>query len=477
MRQEGNAAAGDEYRNSAKAALALIMNNGLMQTLVFRGQGQPSITRHRTRQLRRWVGKRAGGNGQDPGFQNMTEAPPSHACRVSPRNRRIAADPALDPAVRGRALRTTHMVTAIPAYLGTRFDDCPPGHRFGLYFDAWEPDWRKPSNKSPAFESVANAFPQHSKDAPCGNLRATTGAGRSPGQQVFSHPARLFALLATGLGNEHLLENGFAFLNPHGLPYPPAVASRRPPARRRRARRRRGGDWRGLGPAGHRCPFSGRAKRILRDEQARRGALVFWDLFFLPAKGKSLLAVEIMTPHHRDYLQSNGTARQRTTQPDSFLAVAAGATCTPTSSSDPPTSRRSWPVSRTNGVRCSAQPSNTPANGGFGAKTAVGYGRLGQDKAILKQAADDARDRAEAEQRKAYQAELDKLTPQGRSVKEFVTACESKLAQDRKDLFTPGSGLYAEALRLSKIALADDGSWSSADRLQPPRRSRPGCHR
>ena len=51
-------------------------------------------------------------------------------------------------------------------------------------------------------------------------------------------------------------------------------------------------------------------------------------------------------------------------------------------------------------------------------------------------------------------------------MKEFVTACESKLAQDRKDPFTPGSGLYAEALRLSKIALADDGSWSSADRLQ-----------
>ena len=33
--------------------------------------------------------------------------------------------------------------------------------------------------------------------------------------------ARSIAPFATGLGNEHPLENGFAFLNPYGLPYLP----------------------------------------------------------------------------------------------------------------------------------------------------------------------------------------------------------------------------------------------------------------
>ncbi|MCP5254407.1 MAG: type III-B CRISPR module RAMP protein Cmr6 [Zoogloeaceae bacterium] len=361
------------------------------------------------------------------------------------------------------------MVTAIPAYLGTRFDDCPPGHRFGLYFDAWEPDWRKPSNKSPAFESVANAFPQHSKDALAAICARQQEQAAALGQQVFSHPARLFAPLATGLGNEHPLENGFAFLNPHGLPY--LAGSGLKGVLRRAAEELAGGEWGDC--AGWDQPvidalFGPGEEDPLRDEQARRGALVFWDLFFLPAKGKSLLAVEIMTPHHRDYLQSNGTPHaNEQPNPIPFLAVAAGATCTLHIELRP-----AYIPPQLAGLAdkwralLGAAVEHAGEWLGFGAKTAVGYGRLGQDKAILKQAADDARDRAEAEQRKAYQAELDKLTPQGRSVKEFVTACESKLAQDRKDPFTPGSGLYAEALRLSKIALADDGSWSSADRLQ-----------
>ena len=59
------------------------------------------------------------------------------------------------------------MSYALPDYLtrNARFDDCPPGHRFGLYFDGWEADWRKPSNKTPAFKTVANALPEHSRQA------------------------------------------------------------------------------------------------------------------------------------------------------------------------------------------------------------------------------------------------------------------------------------------------------------------------
>ena len=89
--KEGTALAGDEYRNLAKAAPALIMNNGLMQTLAFyQDKGKPqhmALAGH----LRRWIMKRAGGNGQDPGFQPMMDV----LLRAQPDQYRHATDEAL----------------------------------------------------------------------------------------------------------------------------------------------------------------------------------------------------------------------------------------------------------------------------------------------------------------------------------------------------------------------------------------------
>ena len=89
--KEGTALAGDEYRNLAKAAPALIMNNGLMQTLAFyQDKGKPqhmALAGH----LRRWIMKRAGGNGQDPGFQPMMDV----LLRAQPDQYRRATDEAL----------------------------------------------------------------------------------------------------------------------------------------------------------------------------------------------------------------------------------------------------------------------------------------------------------------------------------------------------------------------------------------------
>lgn len=69
--QEGIQIASDEYRNLAKAAPALIMNNGLMQTLAFYQSKDKDHHRALAAHLRRWIMQRAGGNGQDPGFQSM----------------------------------------------------------------------------------------------------------------------------------------------------------------------------------------------------------------------------------------------------------------------------------------------------------------------------------------------------------------------------------------------------------------------
>jgi len=89
--KEGTAVAGDEYCNLAKAAPALIMSNGLMQTLAFyQDKGKPH---HLTLagQLRRWIMKREGGNGQDPGFQLVMNG----LLRAQPDQYRRATDEAL----------------------------------------------------------------------------------------------------------------------------------------------------------------------------------------------------------------------------------------------------------------------------------------------------------------------------------------------------------------------------------------------
>ena len=94
------------------------------------------------------------------------------------------------------------MTHALPDYLtrDASFDDCPPGHRFGLYFNGWEADWRKPSNKTPAFKTVAGALPQHSRDVLAAIRQRQALLATQLGDTVFSHPARLTAPLATGLG-------------------------------------------------------------------------------------------------------------------------------------------------------------------------------------------------------------------------------------------------------------------------------------
>lgn len=72
--QEGIEIGGGEYRNLAKAAPAMIMNNGLMQTLAFlQDKATSGKDKHHhdalASHLRRWIHKRLGGNDQDPGFE------------------------------------------------------------------------------------------------------------------------------------------------------------------------------------------------------------------------------------------------------------------------------------------------------------------------------------------------------------------------------------------------------------------------
>jgi CRISPR-associated protein Cmr5 len=79
--QEGVALAGGEYTNLAKAAPALIMNNGLMQTLAFFEDKGKAHHKALANQLRRWVlYRQLPDRGEslklpaDPGFTTIMQA-------------------------------------------------------------------------------------------------------------------------------------------------------------------------------------------------------------------------------------------------------------------------------------------------------------------------------------------------------------------------------------------------------------------
>lgn len=295
------------------------------------------------------------------------------------------------------------MTRALPNYLSRHasFDDCPPGHRFGLYFDAWNDDWSVPEGKAASFKKVAEAFPTHSRKAlEAIQLRQAEHA-KQLGEFVFSHPARLSAPLATGLGNEHPLENGFAFLTPHGLPY--LAGSGVKGVLRRAAEELASENW------GESCGWDQASIDVLfgletesgDTESARtRGALVFWDLYFQPRGNRKALAVEIMTPHHREYLQGKGRPHaNELPNPIPFLAIPAGSECTLYVQCNPSLIPSEATALRKHWMELLAAAVEHASEWlGFGAKTAVGYGRLEIDPKAQR-ALQEKREAAEAKRR------------------------------------------------------------------------------
>ena len=111
---------------------------------------------------------------------------------------------------------------ALPTYMDKHIasQDIPPGHRFGLYFPIWKDDWKKADQEKTAALKKAICLPNTSiKMAEALRQRQQAIALQTDALGYF--PAISTSPFMTGIGNEHPLENGFAFLNPYGLPYLP----------------------------------------------------------------------------------------------------------------------------------------------------------------------------------------------------------------------------------------------------------------
>ena len=299
-------------------------------------------------------------------------------------------------------------VAAVPAYIPSHtksiFADAAPGHKFLGYFRNWQgrdgdtfASYKGKARllgqippgpqKRAANEQLKNEFDAVLNEVceVAASSKAQIEALRSRQKNLIQHygpngyriATTSTAPFATGLGNEHPIENGFAFLSPYGLPYL-AGSGVKGILRRAMQELHEGGDE---GATSEAIDALFGPEQIDKPEDARRGALDFWDVFPNPAGGK--LVVEIMTPHFGGYYQNGDTPHDSGAPvPVSFLAVPAKSqfdfhvVCQPNRL--PESLRDKWHALLDRAF------SHAFEWVGFGAKTSVGYGAMAPTAAQAK---------------------------------------------------------------------------------------------
>lgn len=214
--------------------------------------------------------------------------------------------------------------------------DAAPGHRFQLYLEHWQ------GSNGNAFDPYKKARPQGKDERaifdrecagvlkdlcplPPSSLNMLKGIQTRQKELIQHYGAAGYRIsttstapFATGLGNEHPIENGFAFLTPYGLPY--LAGSGVKGTLRRAIQELRDDGVDGFTDEAIDALFG--PEEINEPKDAKRGALDFWDVFPKPARDK--LVVEIMTPHFGKYYQGTETPHDSGAPvPVSFLAVPA----------------------------------------------------------------------------------------------------------------------------------------------------------
>lgn len=363
-------------------------------------------------------------------------------------------------------------ISATPAYLGRDFKEASPALRFGMFLPVWtarqdqEQDINKRAEaKSREGDEVRDLL-RRGMDHAIAQLRtasrrpvpglwgrsdtgsrdawkavsAVTPADRERMLAIARRQAALAAVLAaqgrllsldalaaapfaTGLGNEHPLENGFAFLNPYGLPYLPGSGVKG--VLRCAARELLSGEWgdtRGWTEDAVTHLFGLETEAGGKAHQ--RGALMFWDV--LPQLAGDSLQVDVMTPHQSHYYQRRSDERSGGSdsphdsgqpKPINFLTVPPGSRFTFHVQCDLPFLQRNAPTLAEGGswqALLQAAFEHAFAWLGFGAKTAVGYGAMAEDSQARQRR--DA-ERAAAEQQAAAEAaaaRLQSMSPEDR---------------------------------------------------------------
>ncbi|HJK92750.1 MAG TPA: type III-B CRISPR module RAMP protein Cmr6 [Polyangiaceae bacterium LLY-WYZ-15_(1-7)] len=185
---------------------------------------------------------------------------------------------------------------------------------------------------------------------------------REAGLRALPH-TRLRKLTCTGrfilgLGDASVRETGLRLLRPWGLPYIPGSALKGLAAKAAHAR---GRAWAAPAEPGQEA---GEHHRALFGDVEARGWVTFHDAWWLPEGTKPPLALDVMTPHHKDYYA--GTAAPLDSDsptPITFLSAHGTYLLALTGPHD-------W-VDRAQQLLAEALELD-----GIGGKTAAGYGRF-----------------------------------------------------------------------------------------------------
>jgi len=390
-------------------------------------------------------------------------------------------------------------IAAVPKYLGQNFRDASPGMRFGMYLALWSRNHQKLTFKD---ENKVAALTQAQRLTKRDQQIIKSLLDRQKAAFCSKHQPEALCLIAksiapftTGLGNEHPLENGFAFLNPYGLPYLPGSGVKG--VLRQAARELASGEWEQThgwradqttpfmqGQDDRRKPVQDKNGqsvllsqldllfgREVRDGDSDhlRGALTFWDV--IPQIAGNSLAVEIMTPHQSHYYQQKNKRKSVSPHesgsptPISFLTV-------------PPNSHFSFHVTCDTALLARRAPDLVENDYwktlltaafehafewlGFGAKTAVGYGALNRDQQA-EQAQEEKR-LAQAQQA-AEEKRLASLSPEEREreqKQEIVEAFRRKFEAACQRQYQPGSHFDQARIEFMKTALEWNDTQSRA---------------
>jgi CRISPR-associated protein Cmr6 len=260
---------------------------------------------------------------------------------------------------------------AVPWYVGQNFSDAPPGHRYLMYLPFWKGDWSAIKDGKQKVLKDIGVVPGHATTLMLELAARQRDLGQASGAEIL--PAVSTSPFATGLGWEHPNENGFAFLQPYGLPYlagsgvKGVVRNAAQQLAKEETRENHGWNDNVIEALFGLEPSHG-------SDKAAQGALRFFDV--IPEIAGNTLEVDIMNPHYGRYYQGKSTPHDAGSPiPIFFLVVPPGSKFTfvvdcPRERSLPAELAVRWREL----LRASFEHAFDWL--GFGAKTAVGYGAM-----------------------------------------------------------------------------------------------------
>lgn len=346
-------------------------------------------------------------------------------------------------------------IAAVPEYLGNDFKTASPGLRFGMYLQLWgvnqrsrQPLWTthdityevrgpdkqerevKNENKVPALRTAISLNNNNKVTMQALSARQQIAFATVDGANSLQLDAIAVAPFSTGLGNEHPLENGFAFLNPYGLPYLPGSGVKG--VLRQAARELASGEWgeSDWDEAAITTLFGLESKD--GDSKQLRGTLTFWDV--IPQIKGDSLSVEIMTPHQKHYYQ-DGQNPHDSGQPTPipFLTVPPGSAFSFYVQCNQMLLQHLAPELAQNErwkILLGAAFEHAFNWLGFGAKTAVGYGAMQEDQKKKSEREEQHRQQQEAErlerEKAVRQQQISAMDPIDKAIAEFLDARSDK---------------------------------------------------